>query len=72
MIPQTFEQWANCIVNDCKIKLSQEFAQQRLAVYENEQSKENQNFITLYGYQHLVNVVLWLKQISNSFKQQII
>lgn len=67
MIPQTFEQWANCIANDCKIKLTQEFAQQRLAVYENKQSKETQNFITLYGSQHLVNVVLWLNQINNSF-----
>lgn len=33
MIPQAFEQWKNCIINDCKINLTKGFAEQRLAVY---------------------------------------
>ncbi len=31
MISHTFQEWKNCIVNDCKIKLTKDFAQQRLS-----------------------------------------
>lgn len=34
MIPQTFNDWTNCIVNDCKTNLTTDFAQLRLAVYQ--------------------------------------
>lgn len=33
MIPITFEEWKDCIVNDCHIKLTKEFATSRLKVY---------------------------------------
>ena len=63
MIPQTFNDWKNCIVNDCKINLTREFATQRLAVYQDNKNIETQKFISLYGQQHLLNVIQWLKQI---------
>ena len=63
MIPQTFEQWKNCIVNDCKINLTKDFAQQRLTVYQNIENIETQKFISLYGQKHLINIIQWLKQI---------
>ena len=63
MIPQTFNDWKNCIVNDCKINLTREFATQRLAVYHDNKNIETQKFISLYGQQHLLNVIQWLKQI---------
>ena len=59
MIPQTFEQWKSCIVNDCKINLTKEFAQQRLAVYQNKGNQETKKFISLYGEQHLQNIINW-------------
>ncbi len=63
MIPQTFEQWKNCIVNDCKINLTKEFAQQRLAVYQDKQNPETQKFSSLYGEQHLNNLIQWYQQV---------
>lgn len=63
MIPQTFEQWKNCIVNDCKINLTKDFAQQRLAVYKDKKNNETQKFVSLYGEQHLQNIINWFKQI---------
>jgi hypothetical protein len=63
MIPQTFEEWRNCIVHDCKIDLTKEFAAQRLAVYMNKNNAESQKFISLYGEQHLSNIKQWLQQI---------
>lgn len=63
MIPQTFEQWKNCILHDCKITLTKEFAQQRLAIYNNRKNTETQKFIALYGEQHLINIIQWFHQI---------
>lgn len=63
MIPQTFEQWKNCIVNDCKINLTKDFAEQRLAVYQDKKNNETQKFVSLYGEQHLQNIINWFKQI---------
>jgi hypothetical protein len=63
MIPQTFNDWKNCIVNDCKINLTREFAKQRLAVYQDNKNVETQKFISLYGQQHLLNIIQWFQQI---------
>lgn len=63
MIPQTFEQWQNCITNDCKIRLTPEFAQSRLAVYKDNENAETRKFVELYGVQHLENIINWLQRI---------
>jgi len=63
MIPQTFNDWKNCIVNNCKINLTKEFATQRLAVYQDNKNVETQKFISLYGQQHLLNIIQWFQQI---------
>lgn len=62
MIPQTFDEWQNCIVNDCKIDLTKEFAEKRLAVYTNTNNTETQKFIVLYGEQHLLNIIRWFSK----------
>ena len=65
MIAHTFNDWTNCIVNDCKINLTKEFAEQRLLVYQDSKNSETQKFISLYGDQHLQNIVNWFKKIKN-------
>ena len=65
MIPQTFTDWTNCIVNDCKINLTKDFAQQRLTVYQDKQNQETQKFISLYGEQHYSNIINWFNKIKN-------
>ena len=64
LIPQSFEEWKSCIVNDCKIKLTKAFAEKRLQVYENDSHPETRKFAALYGRQHLNNVIHWYKQIA--------
>lgn len=63
MIPQTFEQWKHCIVDECQIRLTKEFANQRLEVYKNKQHPETSRFIQLYGEQHLNNIITWFQLI---------
>jgi hypothetical protein len=63
MIPRTFEEWKNCIVNECRIKLTKDFAARRLKVYEDKHHPETKAFIRLYGEQHLGNIIHWLRKI---------
>lgn len=63
MIPQTFEQWKNCIIKDCKINLTKDFAQQRLAVYQDKKNNETQKFVSLYGEKYLQNIIHWYELI---------
>ena len=63
MIPQTYNEWKHCIVNGCKIYLTKEFAAQRLAIYTDPNNPETQKFVSLYGEQHLQNIIAWYKTI---------
>ncbi|MEL7118395.1 MAG: hypothetical protein AAFO07_03110 [Bacteroidota bacterium] len=62
MLSRTFEEWKNCITVDCKIKLTKDFIQKRLKVYENRKNPETRKFIELYGEDHLNNVIYWFKR----------
>lgn len=65
MIAQTFDQWINCIINECKISLTKDFVKERLTVYQDKQNQETKKFISLYGEQHYSNVINWLRKIKN-------
>jgi len=65
MIPQTFDEWTNCIINGCKINLTKEFAEKRLFIYQNKDNEETKKFILLYGLKHHSNIINWLKKIEN-------
>ena len=63
MIPQTFEEWRHCIVVDCKIELTTAFVASRLAILQEKEHPETIKFVSLYGEQHLNNILQWLKQV---------
>ena len=63
MIPQTFEEWKHCIINDCKINLTKEFAAERLSILQNPTHNETTKFRGLYGELHLQNIINWYKKI---------
>jgi len=66
MIPATFEEWVNCITNDCKIRLDTSFAAGRLSVLQDKNHKETKVFIQKYGETHWKNVISWYKQIAKT------
>ncbi len=66
MIPQTFEEWKSCIVDDCKIDLTKDFAMKRLSTLQNKENKETQQLIKLYGENHLHNLIDWFTKILNN------
>ena len=36
----------------------------RLAIYQDMKNKETQKFVSLYGQEHLQNIVYWLNKIA--------
>ncbi|MGC4234801.1 MAG: hypothetical protein QM594_17610 [Niabella sp.] len=66
MIPQTFEQWQHCIVHDCRMPLTKDFARSRLAIYKESNHPETKKFVQLYGTQHLQNIIEWLGRVAGS------
>lgn len=64
MIPHDFETWRNCIEHKCNIPLTVEFAEQRLAIYNNFDLPETQRFIKLYGEEHYGRVKEWFARIA--------
>lgn len=70
MILTTFEEWKNCIVNECKIKLTKDFVANRLKVYEDKRNSETKKFIQLYGEQHLNNIIFWLNKAAKELGQR--
>lgn len=63
IIPQTFEEWKYCIVNQCRVNLTKDFANRRLIVYEDSNHPETKIFIRKYGEKHLQNIINWFKKI---------
>lgn len=64
MIPQTFEQWKHCIVNECRTPLTKDFAKSRLAIYKENDHPETKKFVQLYGTQHLRHIIEWLSLVA--------
>jgi len=65
MIPQTFNGWANCIVKDCKINLTKEFAEKRLLVYQNNKNSRNPKIYFALWRATFTNIINWFKKIKN-------
>ncbi|MEO0341355.1 MAG: hypothetical protein AAF242_19365 [Bacteroidota bacterium] len=70
MIPTSFSEWKNCIENDCKIKITRNFVDTRLKVYQNKRNPETIKFVSLYGEQHLNNIIFWLEKSAKEIAQR--
>lgn len=63
MLPQSFDEWFECITVKCKENLTPKYAMSRLEKLEDENSQERKKFIECYGEAHLENVTHWFRQI---------
>jgi hypothetical protein len=70
MIPHSYDEWKKCIVEDCKIKLSQDFVARRLKIYHDKNNPETRQFVKLYGEPHLNNIIYWLERCAKEIRQR--
>ncbi|WP_186454470.1 hypothetical protein [Candidatus Pantoea soli] len=59
MIPQNYQQWRHCIVNECRIELTPLYIQQRLQVLNDKSHQETKRLTFLYGKTHLEKLITW-------------
>ena len=64
MIPQSYKEWHHCIVNECRIELTEEFIQKRLDVLNNKTHQETRRLIYLYGISHIARLIIWFTAAS--------
>ena len=64
MIPQTFDEWKDCIVNKCKIKLTKQFVETRIKDLEDDTNSNTITFVKIYGISHKNNVIKWFKVLT--------
>ena len=65
VIPQSYEQWRNCIEVRCKIRLTQSFIHERLAQLQNGRHATTKEFARLYGAEHLERTITWFSRAAN-------
>ena len=52
IIPQTFDEWRQCIVVDCGLELSERFIEQRISSLQDMSEHYTQQFVRKYGPEH--------------------
>jgi hypothetical protein len=60
-IPVTYADWLHCIEVECRIPLTREFADARLAALRDLRCEETRRFIARYGATHHGRVVAWFE-----------
>jgi wyosine [tRNA(Phe)-imidazoG37] synthetase (radical SAM superfamily) len=59
---QNYSEWHKAITERCKIKLTSEYVQSRIASLQNQKDKSTREFKLKYGDQYLNQVIEWFKQ----------
>lgn len=62
VIPETYDQWRQCIEVDCGIPLSPAFIDERLKELATPSDFRTQQFLHLYGEAHRDRVIRWFRQ----------
>ena len=64
MIPKTYQQWYDCITQECGITLTEEFIRERLSTLGNAAHQETRRFVAVYGQPHLRAILQWYQQAA--------
>ena len=62
IVPETYEEWRHCITVECGLELTPDFISKRITSLQNDKDHYTQQFVKLYGQQHLQQVLGWFRQ----------
>lgn len=62
--PADYVTWRRCIEIDCELVLSPAFLRDRIAALEDPRDFRTQQFIALYGPDHLAQVLEWFRRAA--------
>jgi hypothetical protein len=65
VIPESYEQWLDCITIRCGINLTDNYIQSRLTELRDAEHPKTVEFATKYGNQHLKQVIRWFERVGS-------
>ncbi len=65
----SYEDWKHCIVEDCRILLTQAFVEQRLAALADRGDWTTQRFVEVWGEPHLRQVIAWFERAHRELRE---
>lgn len=69
-LPLTYLQWHQCITQKCRIKLTREYLEARIASIGDTTTDESRNFRRLYGEAHFQAVRRWFQRALDELPPQ--
>ena len=66
IIPETYEEWRHCIIVECGLELTPQYISERISALQNDRDYHTQQFVKLYGQQHLRQVLSWFMQAQKT------
>lgn len=62
MVPQSYEEWVDCITISCKIDLTVPYINERLGALRDPSNAHTKRYTQLYGEPYLEQVIGWFEQ----------
>lgn len=62
MVPQSYDEWVNCITISCKIDLTIPYINERLDALRDSSNAHTKRYTQLYGESYLEQVIGWFEQ----------
>lgn len=63
-VPQTYEDWVQCITVACGIPLTPDFIARRIEALEDQTGPHTQKFIDRWGAAHHAQTLQWFRQAA--------
>ncbi|MEM9059723.1 MAG: hypothetical protein AAGD13_04605 [Pseudomonadota bacterium] len=62
IVPETYEEWENCITVKCGIPLTAKFVEDRIEALENTRDYGTRKFIDQWGEAHHARTLAWFRE----------
>lgn len=67
IVPQSYEDWKHCITALCRIPLTSEYIESRIAALADRSDPGTERFARTWGEDHLARVQSWFFQAQKEF-----
>lgn len=65
---RTYDDWRHCITELCRLPLTRDYVEQRLAALRDPADHGTQKFIAAWGDDHLARVIGWFEQAERDLR----
>lgn len=70
MIPESYDAWRHCIVEECGIRLEENYIDRRLRTLKDDRHAEVRKFRARYGDTHWQRIISWFERAKRELAGQ--